>query len=68
MLIGLEVALIDGPLTLVGGNLVTWHSKDQNVVARSSSGAEYRAMAQLNIELWLILFLRCYGFALSFVT
>jgi hypothetical protein len=34
-----------GYCTFVGGNLVTWRSKKQNVVARSSSEAEFRAMA-----------------------
>ena len=32
--------------SFVGGNLVTWRSNKQNVVARSSAKAGYRAMAQ----------------------
>ncbi|RDX78941.1 hypothetical protein CR513_40699, partial [Mucuna pruriens] len=36
------------------GNLVTWRSKKQNVVARSSAEAEFRAMAQGICErLWM---------------
>ncbi|KAM2117662.1 hypothetical protein ACFX1Q_010747 [Malus domestica] len=31
-----------GYLTFVGGNLVTWRSKKQNVVARSTAEVEYR--------------------------
>lgn len=37
--------------TFVGGNLVTWRSKKQSVVARSSAEAEYRAVAQGMCEL-----------------
>jgi hypothetical protein len=38
----------------VGGNLVTWKSKKQNMVARSSAEAEYRAMASTASELiWI---------------
>jgi Reverse transcriptase (RNA-dependent DNA polymerase) len=43
-----------GYCTFVGGNLVTWRSKKQSVVARSSAEAEYRAMASTTIEaIWL---------------
>ena len=40
--------------TFVGGNLVTWRSKKQNVVARSSAKAEFRSMAHGFFEvLWI---------------
>ena len=40
--------------TFLDGNLVTWKSKKQNVVARSSAETEFRAMAQGVCELlWL---------------
>ncbi|XP_048440198.1 uncharacterized mitochondrial protein AtMg00810-like [Pyrus x bretschneideri] len=43
-----------GYCTFVGGNLVTWKSKKQQVIARSSDEAEYRAMAATACELiWL---------------
>ena len=43
-----------GYYTFLGGNLVTWRSKKQNVVARSSAEAEFQAMAQGICELlWL---------------
>ena len=43
-----------GYCTFVGGNMLTWRSKKQNVTARSSAEAEYRAMAQGICELlWL---------------
>ncbi|XP_016649734.1 PREDICTED: uncharacterized mitochondrial protein AtMg00810-like [Prunus mume] len=34
-----------GYFTFVGGNLVTWRSKKQNVVSRSSAESEYRGIA-----------------------
>ena len=43
-----------GYFTFVGGNLVTWRSKKQEVVARSSAEAEYRGMAKGICELlWI---------------
>lgn len=43
-----------GYCTFLGGNLVTWRSKKQSVVARSSAEAEFRAMAHGICELlWL---------------
>ena len=43
-----------GICTFLGGNLVTWRSKKQSVVARSSAEAEFRALANGICEgLWL---------------
>ena len=43
-----------GYCTYVWGNLVTWRSKKQSVVARSSAEAEFRAMAHGMCEgIWL---------------
>nr|AFP55546.1 gag-pol polyprotein [Rosa rugosa] len=52
-----------GYFTFVGGNLVTWKSKKQKVVARSSAEAEYRGMARGLCEmLWLRNLLNDLGF------
>ena len=37
--------LISGYCTFLGENLVTWRSKKQPMVAKSSAEAEFRAMA-----------------------
>uniref|UniRef100_A0A2N9F645 Integrase catalytic domain-containing protein n=1 Tax=Fagus sylvatica TaxID=28930 RepID=A0A2N9F645_FAGSY len=51
-----------GHLRIEGGNLVTWRSKKQSVVARSSAEAEYRAMAHTTCELtWLRTVLQEFG-------
>jgi hypothetical protein len=53
-----------GYFTSVGGNLVTWRSKKQKVVALSSAEAEFRGMAKGLCELlWLRRLLSEIGFA-----
>ena len=52
-----------GYFTFVGGNLVTWRSKKQNVVACSSAEVEFRGMALGICEaLWLRLLLKDLGY------
>jgi hypothetical protein len=52
-----------GYFTFIEGNLVTWRSKKQNVVACSSAEAEFRGMALGVCEaLWLRLLLRDLGY------
>ena len=52
MLIGQALLLTDALLRdILGGNVISWKSKKQNVVARSTAEAEYRAMASLTFEL-----------------
>ena len=55
-----------GYCTFVGGNLVTWRSKKQNVVPRSSAEAEYCVMAHTASEmLWVRSLLRDLGIDVS---
>ena len=43
-----------GCCVFVGGNLVSWRSKKQTVVSRSTAEAEYRALSQgLSEMLWV---------------
>lgn len=51
-----------GFCVFVGGNLVSWKSKKQSVVARSSAESEYRAMAHVTSEIvWVHNILREVG-------
>ena len=58
-----DIRSTSGYFTFVGGNLVTWRSKKQNVVARSSVEAEFRGMTLGICEaLWLRLLLMDLGY------
>lgn len=55
-----------GYCTFVGSHLVTWKSKKQSVVARSSAEAEYRAMALVAQQLiWIKILLSEMGFPIT---
>ena len=55
-----------GYCAYVGGNLVTWRSKKQNVVSRSSAEAEYRSMVQTScVIMWLRSLLVELGFSME---
>ncbi|KAL0667809.1 hypothetical protein Bca4012_030513 [Brassica carinata] len=55
-----------GYCTFIGGNLVTWKSKKQNIVSCSSAEAEYRAMRKLTSELiWIRNLLQDLGIEIS---
>ena len=49
--------------TFVGENSITWHSKKQSIMARSSTKAKFRTMAHDICEmLWLKAFEKEFGF------
>jgi hypothetical protein len=51
-----------GYCTFIGGNLVTWKTKKQKVVACSTAESEYRAMKKLTNEVtWLKMLLQDFG-------
>ena len=48
-----------GYCVFIGGNIVSWKSKKQIVVAQSSAEAEYRSMTMITCELmWIKQFLQ----------
>ncbi|KAJ0519053.1 putative RNA-directed DNA polymerase [Helianthus annuus] len=58
-----------GYFTMVGGNLVTWRSKKQKVVALSSAEAEFRGIVRGITEvLWLKKLLTEFGFPPTIAT
>ncbi|XP_047339682.1 uncharacterized mitochondrial protein AtMg00810-like [Impatiens glandulifera] len=57
-----DIKSTTGFCTFIGGNLVTWRSKKQNIVSRSSAEAKYRAMAATTGELiWIKYILKDLG-------
>ncbi|GAV63858.1 hypothetical protein CFOL_v3_07376 [Cephalotus follicularis] len=55
-----------GYCVFLGGNLMSWKSKKQSVVSRSSTEAEYRAMANVTGELqWIHMLLAKIGFPVT---
>ncbi|XP_019183579.1 PREDICTED: uncharacterized protein LOC109178412 [Ipomoea nil] len=55
-----------GFLVFLGGNLISWSCQKQRTVARSSTEAEYKALADVSAEVtWLVYLLRELGISLA---
>ena len=53
---------VSGYCVFVNGNIVSWKSKKQNTLSRSSAEAEYRSMASVTCEImWILKILRDLG-------
>ena len=54
--------LITGICVFLGDSLISWKSKKQQVVLRSSAESKYRSMATVTSEVvWLITLLKIFG-------
>lgn len=53
---------VSGILVFLGNSLITWSAKKQSIVSRSSTEAEYRALASSVIDFcWIRMLLKDFG-------
>lgn len=53
---------VSGILVFLGNSLITWSAKKQYIVSRSSTEAEYRALASSVIDFcWIRMLLKDFG-------